>query len=57
MAYSLSRTRLVNLIDCPGCKYGTLDRVKDGHAMRCADCGREYPIEELAAKGIVKKAE
>lgn len=37
---------LTNLTDCPGCKYGTLDR-KDAHSMKCADCGREYPLEQV----------
>ncbi len=32
---------LTNLIDCPACKFGTLDRC--GEVMKCADCGKEFP--------------
>lgn len=40
--------RLTNLIDCPGCKFGTLD-YKDGkeETMKCADCGREYKTTDI----------
>lgn len=43
MGYALTNTRLVHLLDCPACKYGTLDRrtSKDGKRTKlvCADCG------------------
>ena len=51
MTYSLAGVRLTNLTDCPGCKYGTLDRKK--HGMKCADCGKEYTIEELHRLGVL----
>lgn len=34
-------TRLTNLKDCPACKYGTLDLIKEG-LFKCADCGAEF---------------
>jgi len=46
MWFSNAGCSLTNLTDCPGCKYGTLDR-KDEHSMKCADCGLEYTMEQM----------
>lgn len=45
MGYSTSNLRNTNLTDCPSCKYGTLDP-KNEHIMKCADCGKEFPIKK-----------
>lgn len=42
MGYSLQGTRLVNLPDCPVCKYGTIGQVFE--KWYCADCGEEVVI-------------
>ena len=35
---------LADLTDCPRCKFGTLDLVRenDSQFQRCADCGAEF---------------
>jgi hypothetical protein len=49
MGYSLYGTMLVNLKDCPVCRFGTLDKktitLTDGKectVWKCADCGRVF---------------
>lgn len=49
MVYHTSR--VARLIDCPSCKYGTLDRRDCG--MKCADCGKEFTLDELKAKHVL----
>ncbi len=51
MAYRLNGARLVNLKDCPKCRYGTVDLVDDNKFYLCADCGHRYPNP---AKGLTK---
>lgn len=46
MRFSTANVRLTTLTDCPGCKFGTLDRI-DEDLMKCADCGRKYTTEQL----------
>jgi hypothetical protein len=52
MTYYAGAAYWVNLIDCPSCKYGTLDRTETG--AKCADCKRVFTIEELVKLGIIK---
>jgi uncharacterized protein (DUF983 family) len=49
MHFSNAGCRNTTLTDCPGCKYGTLDLVAAKYMpmMKCADCGREYSMEQL----------
>ena len=53
LSFSTRGVRLTSLTDCPGCKYGTLDRMGEDR-MKCADCGREYSVEELKRIGVLK---
>ena len=46
MHFSNAGCSNTTLTDCPGCKFGTLD-LKDERTMKCADCGREYSMEQL----------
>jgi len=46
MHFSSHGCRLTNLIDCPDCKFGTLDKT-DLQKMKCADCGKEYTFQQL----------
>jgi hypothetical protein len=46
MHFSSCGTQNINLIDCPKCKFGTLDR-KNDKTMKCADCKQEYSVDEL----------
>lgn len=39
----------VNLIDCPGCKFGTLDFDHKENKWTCADCNRKYSAQRLSA--------
>ena len=57
MAYSLHGVRLTSLLDCPACKYGTLDRKLYKDALElyvCADCGEAFKPETLRQKGLIK---
>lgn len=51
MHFSNAGCELTNLMDCPGCKYGTLDP-KDEQEMKCADCGKEYTMKQLSDLGL-----
>jgi DNA-directed RNA polymerase subunit RPC12/RpoP len=61
----MRKLKLTSLIDCPACKYGTIDPVphrdENGHRdgkepvlWRCADCGREFTAQELKDRKIIK---
>lgn len=58
MSYYAGNAYFRNLTDCPGCKYGTLDRFwnKDGVllGMRCIDCKRNFTVDELVKLGVIK---
>ena len=41
-----------HLMDCPGCKYGTLEATPD-KTIKCIDCDREYTPEELHNLGLI----
>ena len=56
MHFSTANLRHVNLLDCPGCKFGTLDYTSD-KTMQCADCKREYTVEELHTLGVLSNGE
>jgi hypothetical protein len=51
MGYSLHGTRYVNLKDCPACKYGTLEALKEDNWF-CIDCKKEFTTQQLK---ILKK--
>ena len=52
MSYSVANLSHVHLIDCPGCKYGTLMIAPD-ETMRCIDCKRDYSIDYLRKLGVL----
>jgi len=57
MSFSTANLEHTNEIDCPSCKYGTLDRSSvDTEIMCCIDCKREYTLTELRQLGILSKA-
>lgn len=44
------------LLDCPCCRYGTLeDKKNDSAKMACIDCGQEFTKEQLRKLGVLKK--
>lgn len=45
MGYSSAGTRNVKLLDCPKCKFGTVDLLRGEGKAVCADCRAEFPIE------------
>jgi hypothetical protein len=59
MHYYDGRARYALLTDCPACKYGTLDSRRDKDevlvGMRCADCKREFTVDELVKLGVIRK--
>jgi DNA-directed RNA polymerase subunit RPC12/RpoP len=56
MNFSSCGTRNTNLIDCPDCKYGTLDWTSD-KTMKCADCNREYSVDKLKRLHVLPNVE
>ena len=60
MGYSLYGTHHKFLIDCPKCKYGTVDKIMGRDQMvsyKCADCQWKWTEEEwkkLKDAGIAK---
>jgi len=54
MNFSSCGTTLTNLIDCPACKFGTLDW-KNSKTMKCADCKHEYSVDELVRLHVLPK--
>ena len=52
MHFSTANLKHTTLTDCPGCKFGTLDPTSD-KTMQCADCKREYTLEELQTIGVL----
>lgn len=54
MTYSSQGTRCVNLMDCPKCKFGTIDW-RSETKLQCADCKQEFTADELRSLGILPK--
>lgn len=58
MHFTTGNLRHTNLTDCPGCKHGTLDPHPEiEHAMKCADCGREYTRKQLTEMRVLSNAD
>ena len=55
MHFSSDGTKHTNLIDCPTCKFGTLDNIDDA-TMRCADCKRYFTVEMLVKLHVLPKS-
>lgn len=51
--HRFSAVRLRGLIDCPRCKYGTLDYIDEKKKMRCADCAWIFTVEELKSLKVL----
>ena len=59
MVYYTGNSYWTNLIDCPDCKYGTLEQWRDRDGlrigMRCIDCKRQFTTDSLIKLGVIKK--
>lgn len=52
MNYTTINVRHTTLIDCPGCKFGTIDEGKNGR-WKCADCQRTYSAKQLKELKVI----
>ena len=47
---------LLEILACPVCKTA-VEEVREGQGLRCASCGRIYPVEDDIPVMLVEEAE